>query len=255
MKEPPKINSLSGSFNVIAHRGASALAPENTMAAFRLALEAKANIIELDVHLSKDDEVIVIHDNTVNRTTNGRGRVKDLSLEELKELDAGRWFARSFAGQRIPTLEEVLQLPVNSAKINIELKGNLKEYPLLPQKVVAVIQKCNAQKRSVITSFNTEYLEKINALAPVLEIGEIHYMHFPHKWNSNVKKYASEINPLWFFVTRSFVTKAHSRGIRVHPWTINNRFVVSRLLGLGIDGMITNDPDRLFQVLNKKGIR
>ena len=255
MKKTSKINSLSGRFDIIAHRGASALCPENTIASFLLALEAKADIIELDVHLSRDDEVVVIHDNTVNRTTNGRGKVRDLGLDELKELDAGRWFARAFAGQKIPTLDEILRLPVNSAKINIELKGNLKEYPLLPFKVVEVIRKCDARKRTVVTSFNAEYLEKINELDPDQEIGEIHYMHFPHKWKSDVKNFASEINPQWIFVTRSFVERAHSVGIKVHPWTINNRFVVSRLLGMNIDGLITNDPDRLFSILKKKGIR
>lgn len=247
--------NLNGDFKVIAHRGASALAPENTISSLKLALEAQADIIEIDVHLSKDNQVVAIHDNTLNRTTSGRGRVRDFTLMELQELDAGSWFGKNFCGQYIPTLKEVLQLPTENAKVNVELKGSLKEYPLLPEKVVEVISGCDAANRCVITSFNSEFLEKINAIAPKLELGEIHYMHFPYKWNSRIKKFASEINPLWYFVSKSFVNKAHERGIRVHPWTINNKFVVSRLLKLNVDGMITNDPQRLVQILKERGLR
>jgi glycerophosphoryl diester phosphodiesterase len=240
---------------VIAHRGASAVSPENTIASFKQAIVAEADIIEMDVHLSRDDEVVVIHDSTLWRTTNGKGKVNDHSLDDLKKLDAGSWFNKDFFNERIPTLKEVLTLPVKSGRFNVELKGTLKEYPNLPERVVEAISSSGMVDKVVITSFNPEYLEMINRIAPDIEVGEIHYMHLAHKWKSNIKNFTSEINPLWFFVTRKFVRKAHAHGIKVHPWTTNNAFIISRLGRIGVDGIITNDPAKLIDIMKQKGLR
>jgi glycerophosphoryl diester phosphodiesterase len=234
---------------VIAHRGASALAPENTMASFQRALAAGADMIELDVHLSADNEVMVIHDPTLNRTTNGRGRVRDHSYRELSKLDAGTWFAEKFAGERIPLLAEVLELVQMPTKVNIELKGSPAHYSQLAARVVQTIRNCRAAKQTVVTSFDMDYLKAINKLAPEIQLGEIHYLHFPFKWRHQSKHIASEINPLWLFVTRGFVEKAHSNGMKFNPWTTANRYIVKRLLRLKVDGLITNNPQKLIAQL------
>lgn len=247
--------NLNKKIEIIAHRGASGITPENTIVSFLEAVKAGSDIIEFDAHLSKDNEVIIIHDNTVNRTTDGFGKIRELTLPEIKKLDAGSWFGAQFRGERIPTLDEILQKNFNGVKLNIELKGSLKEYNQFPEIVINKIRKYDAVKRVVITSFNTEFLKRVMALDSEISFGIISNFKIRNHWEISLKKNASQINPLWYFVNKSLVKNAHEHDVHIYPWTINKKYIVLWLLKMGIDGMITDHPEKLIKILKAKGLR
>ena len=158
----------------VAHRGASGHAPENTIAAYDLAVKMKADYFEVDVQRSKDGHLVIMHDTTVDRTTDGSGSVKDLTLAQLKQLDAGSWFSSAFAGEKIPTLEEVLdRYRGKGIKILIELK-NPSLYPGIEQQVVEALTKRNLDKRKdkvIVQSFDLESVQRFHQLLPTVPIG------------------------------------------------------------------------------------
>jgi glycerophosphoryl diester phosphodiesterase len=141
---------------VIAHRGASGYAPENTVSAFKKAIMMKADMIEFDVHLTKDGKVVLMHDKTVDRTTDGKGKVKEMTLKELKKLDAGLWFDKKFKGEKIPTLEKVLKKFKGKILFNIEIKSEGTE-----EEIVRLIKKYKLEKDVMVSSFNHQFLKKI----------------------------------------------------------------------------------------------
>src|SRR5699024_8402340 len=159
---------------IMAHRGASGNAPENTMAAFQLAVDEGADGIELDVHLSKDGEIVVIHDDTLNRTTNGTGNVHEKDLAELKTYDAGSWFDPKFSEERIPLLQEVIDILPESVFLNIEIKNSPIVHTGIEQKLVDLLGKNNRLNDTLISSFDHESLYTIKKLAPELKIGIIY---------------------------------------------------------------------------------
>ncbi|MFI8685891.1 glycerophosphodiester phosphodiesterase [Rossellomorea sp. NPDC077527] len=159
---------------LFAHRGVSGEAPENTLAAFKAAAESGAHGIELDVQLSKDGQIVVIHDETIDRTTNGTGYVKDMTWEQLRTYDAGSWFHPSFKGESIPSLEEVLDVVTahhDSMIINIELKNDQIDYPQLEEKVLDLLDEKGMKEQTIISSFNPESLRRVRQLDPDIEIG------------------------------------------------------------------------------------
>src|SRR2546427_1606284 len=155
-------------FLIIAHRGASSYAPENTMAAFDLALQMRTSHLEFDVHLTRDDHLVIIHDDTVDRTTNGTGPVAGQTLAALQTLDAGAWFGEAFAGARIPTLADVLTRYQGRAHLHIELKGHTVH---LPQRTVDFVHAHGMAQHVTFTSFQHPHLRKMRAYAPELPIG------------------------------------------------------------------------------------
>src|SRR5574337_1574840 len=161
------VSSFSMTLN-IAHRGAAALAPENTMAAFEKAVELGADAIELDLHVSRDGELVVIHDQTLDRTTNGHGPVHACNLQELRQLDAGRWFGESFAGQRIPTLAEVLDRFAGKVLLALEVKAGSAFFLDIEEKAIAVLRKYQAISQVAVASFDHYALLKLKELEPSL---------------------------------------------------------------------------------------
>ncbi len=159
---------------LFAHRGVSGEAPENTLAAFKAAAESGAHGIELDVQLTKDGQIVVIHDETIDRTTNGTGYVKDMAWEQLRTYDAGSWFHPSFQGESIPSLEEVLDVVTahhDSMIINIELKNDQIDYPQLEEKVLELLNEKGMIEQTIISSFNPESLKRVRELDPDIETG------------------------------------------------------------------------------------
>lgn len=234
---------------ILAHRGFSAAAPENTIAAFKAAIEAGADGFELDVHMTRDGELVVIHDETVDRTTNGTGWVKDLTLRELKELDAGLWFSPQFVNERIPTLGEVLELVRDSKHIvNIELKNNLLAYPGMEEKVIKEVEKLGMETVS-FSSFNHVSVYNLSQLHPSFKTGTLYDEPISDSWSYAKSLGASAIHPHHLLVTEEVVMRAHEYGIRVHPYTVDQEDEAKRLIGLGVDAIITNVPDRLKKLL------
>ena len=240
---------------VIAHRGFSGAAPENTLSAFRKAIEAGSDMIELDVHLSLDGEVVVIHDDTLNRTTAGKGRVSDYTLEELKRLDAGSWFSRAFAGERIPTLQEVLDLCRDRLRVNIELKaGDPGQYTVidLSDRSLREVEQAGMADHVLFSSFDPAAIKRIQMKKPGIPVALI----TARSWNSPAGL-AKEVcftilNCRSKTLNRNNLSRAHQEGLRVNVWTVNTEKEMAHFVSMGVDGIITNYPDRLVRVLQKR---
>ena len=234
----------------IAHRGASAAAPPNTLAAFRRAADLGADGVELDVHLSADGVPVVIHDFTVDGTTDGTGRVRDLPLAALRELDAGSRFDPAFAGERIPTLEEVFAEVGGRLLINVELKsmpGN--DYPGLEEAVAALVRRHGLADRVLVSSFNPFALRRFRRAMPEVPVGFL-YETAPLSRAARlaaalVRLRPQALHPWWGMITPAAVRRAHARGQRVVAWTVDDPAAMARLVEWGVDAIITNYPDRM----------
>lgn len=227
-----------------AHRGASADAPENTLEAFAKAIEAGADGVEFDVQLSSDNHPVVIHDETLERTTNGTGAVRDHTLAELLALDAsgGR---EGFAGARIPRLEEVLELIAGtSLRINLELKNSEVDYPGLEQIVLDAVMGAGLAERAVYSSFNPDSVRRIVGLAPIADVALIYSRPPVRALRAAIRLGASAVHPDRRFVPGAgWVERAHRRKLAVRPWVVNSPSRMRRLIGVGVDGFFTDVPE------------
>ena len=229
----------------VAHRGASGEAPENTIASFKRAIAQGADVIETDAQLSKDKEIVLLHDETVERTTNGRGRVCELTLKELKSLDAGSWFGKKFSGERISTLSEAIAIVRGKAKLDIELKG--KDH-LLPKEVVNLLKKETFIKKAIVSSFNHFFLKEVKRLEPPIITGLLFATPLQErKW-----KWADLILPRYNLITEDLVEKAHSKGLKIIAWTVDNPEEIRRLIDLEVDGIASNYPVLLTKILRQE---
>ena len=236
---------------IFAHRGASAHAPENTLAAFELALEQNADAIELDVKLSADGQVIVIHDPTVDRTTGSHARVKDLSLRELRALDAGTFFSEKFQGEKIPTLEEVFEAVGKRTFINVELTNYNTPRDQLVETVCNLIKKCGLQERVMFSSFFASNLSKARAYLPEVPRGLLAFGGPLGAWARSFGfAFGNDqaLHPYLKDVTPQQVQRVHRLKRRVHVWTVNAGEDMRRLFHWGVDGIFTDDPPLAVQV-------
>lgn len=230
---------------IFAHRGASLYAPENTLAAFKLAVEQGADAIELDAKLTADGEVVVIHDQTVDRTTEGTGKVNQHKIQELKRLDAGSHFDAGFKGEQIPTLSEVFETVGRSILINIELTNYGSPFDELPKKVAQLVVLHGMQDSVLFSSFNPLALRRIHSLLPETSIG---LLALPgglgalmrSRFNSIVPHHA--LHPEKRDVTPQLLERLHQNGKRVYVYTVNKAETMHHLFTIGVDGIITDDP-------------
>jgi len=251
------LTSWAGRFPVvvIAHRGFSGAAPENTLAAFSKAIETGCDMIEMDVQLSRDGEVVVIHDDTLDRTTNGKGKVSQHTLQDLKTFDAGLWFSPQFTEERIPALKEVLKLTCGKIPLAIELKkGDLGQYTIfdLADRALAEVEKAGCLDQVVFSSFDRTALERIlekNSRMPVAYI-----VNKP--WNSPLELTGKYPIPILScrqtVLTKDNLAEAHQAGLKVNVWTVDTEPEMELFMDLGVDGIITNHPDRAINVLKKR---
>ena len=213
------------------------------MPSFQLALEQGADAIELDAMLTGDGAVIVMHDNTVERTTNGRGVVKDMDVAALRELDAGGWFDVDFAGTRIPLLSEVLEAFAGRTMINIELKNDAAPFNALPERVAEIVRALNADESVFVSSFNPLALRRFHkamstvplgllALGGGTRLGRLAAGWVPH----------DALHPHRQAVTARLMQRARLAGKRVHTYTVNTLEEMQRLFALGVDAIFTDDP-------------
>jgi glycerophosphoryl diester phosphodiesterase len=236
----------------MAHRGASAEAPENTLAAFSKALAYRAAWVELDVQLSRDGVPVVIHDAKVDRTTNGQGRVKELTLKELKRLDAGSWFSGAYSGEPIPTLEEVLQLVKGKAKVNIELKQAANYYPGLEERAIRLIDEQGMVDDVVITSFDQFSVQKVKRIYKTIKTGIIVSGGVvdlvPHALYLGVDC----LSMAYPFITAQLYREARQFGLKMIAWTVDDMDEMARLKRIGKIMICTNNPQAYARY--KKGI-
>ena len=233
---------------IFAHRGASAYAPENTLAAFELAAKLGAPAIEFDVKLSSDRKVIIIHDPTLDRTTNGSGPVSKASLAALRELDAGSWKSATFRGEKIPLLEEVLEAVGRKVLLNIELTNYATPFDGLVPVVAELVKKHNLQERVIFSSFYFSNLLTAQRLLPDVARGflfEAGRDGWHQKFASRFMKLDAE-HPYTTDVTSELVQRLHASGRRVHVWTVNDPADMRRLSACAVDGIFTDDPPLAF---------
>jgi len=237
---------------IIAHRGASGLAPENTMAAFRLAAELGADWIELDIHQTADNRLVVLHDFTPRRTSRDSRPVKALSLKQIRKLDAGAWWDRRFRGQRIPTLEEVLEFAAGHIRIQIEIKRGSPFYSGIEKRLSDILRRFAAGRRAAVSSFDTEALESLRGINPGLSLGLL-----TRKTRSDdIIKEAKRLKVQSVHISShrlsgSILRKCHENSLPVYVYTVNRPSLMKRYLSMGADGLFTNYPDRMRELLRK----
>ncbi|MDI6755383.1 MAG: glycerophosphodiester phosphodiesterase family protein [Thermodesulfobacteriota bacterium] len=237
---------------VIAHRGFSGEAPENTLAAFQKAIETGSDMLELDVHLSKDKEVVVIHDETLERTTNGQGRVADHTLKELKKQDAGFRFGPQFSGERIPTLKEVLELAKGKILVNVEIKNPTHDRYLITEladRALQEVKNAGMLNQVIFSSFNPVSLERIKAREPRAWVALLYHNDWIFLREVTRGQSFPVLNLRRNFLTKEKIAKIHQEGMLVNVYTVDSEEEIDRFIGWGIDGIITNQPDRLIKIL------
>jgi len=233
-------------FMVIAHRGASSYAPENTLAAFDLAIRVGVRHIELDVHASRDGHIVVMHDDTLDRTTNGSGPVSNHTLAALRELDAGSWFGAAFAGERVPTFDDVLSRYGGRIHIHAEIKGHSAS---LSQQTADLVRQRGLVGHVTITSFQKVRLEEIRAHAPELARGWL----VPEVSDAVIAQARAmglrQICPRYGTVTAELVKRLHAEGWVVRAWGVATEALMQQVVAAGADGMTVNFPDTLIAYL------
>lgn len=218
----------------IGHRGAAGLEPENTLRSFQRAIALGCDMVELDVHVCKTGEVVVIHDATVDRTTNGHGRVADMTLFELQQLDAGK-------GEHIPTLEEVFRLVGGKARMNVELKsrGSAEAVARIMDQTTYI-----RDEDLLVISFHSQFLQTYRSLRPEANIGFVFW--WPWGWERQARRIqATTICAFFLIISRRMVDRAHALGLKIVAWTPNSSAHITALRALGVDGVATDFPDRV----------
>ncbi|MEE8311060.1 MAG: glycerophosphodiester phosphodiesterase [Candidatus Binatia bacterium] len=249
---------------LFAHRGASGRRPENTLESFAEGLDAGAELLELDVHATRDGQIVVLHDSTLDRTTDGAGPIRALSLSELRRLDAGYRFADDRAGFpyrgkgiRVPTLAEVFEA-FPGTPLNIELK---QDEPAIERGVIDLIERSGASERVLLAAAEDGIMKRIRAVAGGMltssAAGEV--VAFIEAAEDDTYRHpgaALQVPPFYGdieLVTAGFVDVAHRRGVEVHVWTLNDPAEIDRLLDLGVDGLMSDFPERLVTAVRARG--
>ncbi|MET3729706.1 glycerophosphoryl diester phosphodiesterase [Fictibacillus halophilus] len=248
----------------VAHRGASGYAPEHTITSYKMGEKMHGDYIEVDLQMTKDGELIAMHDETLDRTTNGTGQVKDFTLEEIKQLDAGSWFNEKYPeqakaeyeGLQVPTLEEVFETFGKNANYYIETKSP-EVYPGMEQKLVDVVNEYGINKdKLLVQSFSSESLLKMNEIDHSVKLVQLLDYTSPaeltDKEVQSIKQYAMGIGPNSDMIDQEYVQKAVQNGLEIHPYTVNEKEEMQKLIDWGVTGIFTNFPDLLHEVIKGK---
>ena len=261
-------------FVVIAHRGASGYAPEHTFAAYKMAMEMGADYIEFDLQQTKDGVLICLHDETLDRTTNVKDvfakresyYVSEFTIDEIKKLDAGAWFNKvypdkakdEYVGLKIPTIDEAIKFIEDngSGKFNYYIETKSPDiYPGMEEKLLEKLRLYNVNDKTIIQSFSSESLRKIRKMnnnIMLVQLNSSDDYTIPKLIESLdiIKNYANGIGPDRVLVDKNLINEAHKHNLLLHPWTVNEKMEMEKLLDLGVDGMFTNYPDVLISIFN-----
>lgn len=236
---------------VFAHRGGRMWAPENTMTAFANSLELGVDGIELDVQRCATGELVVIHDEDLSRTTNGVGLVLDTTFEELRRLDAGSWFDKEFRGEKVPLLSEVLELVDGRCTLNIEVKNAPVRYENIEEDLVSLLESYKHKETLIISSFDHYVLKRFQELAPDYQLAVLAdavMLDLPEYCRALKADY---FHPCIDTCRQDVVEGCHAAGIKVNPWTVNGRSAWGRAMNIGVDGIVTDDPEDLMVYLGR----
>ena len=234
---------------IIAHRGASNIAPENTLKAFKKAIEFRADYIEFDVHQSKDGEIVIMHDGNTLRTTGHFGIINRMALSDLKELDCGE-------GEKIPTLEEVIEVAKGKIGLNCEIKDRG-----IAEKIIKILRESDMVDTTIVSSFKHDILLKIQKLDSQIKLASLEPTRtgWIKSWITRkkllsvaIKNNFYAINPFYKLVNQKFVESSHKNNIKIFPWTVDSESTIKKLVKIGVDGIITNHVSRVKDILNNK---
>jgi len=234
---------------VIGHRGARGHAPENTMPSFRKALELGADWIELDVHITKDGRLVVIHDDSVDRTTDGSGLIASLTWDEIRHLDAGSWYDPAFTGAHIPLLEEVLEWARGRVPLIMEMKHAWQEKDDLVDRVVEAIRRHQMVEQVEVISFDHRMVRRVKELEPAISTGILYVAALADPIEVARAARADALHPQYSYVDGELVQEAHRAGLAVSPWVVNDPELARLLASWGVDSIGTDYPDRLVTAL------
>ncbi len=243
---------------LVGHRGAAGRAPENTMASFKLAQKLGADLVECDVHVSKDGRVIVIHDASLERTTDRKGRIKNLTAAQICRADAGAKYSKKFRGERVPLLSDLLSWAKNQQSrqglplgVVIEIKHHPVRYPGIEKKVVAEVLKHGMEERAILIAFDHAIVKRAKAVSQKIATGILYDKPLKNPFARAKAMKADAIFPRRNFVTKQLARKARKAGVAVATWTVNERPEMKRIVASGIDAITTNFPDILSPILGK----
>lgn len=236
--------------NNYGHRGASGYYPENTMLSFKKAIELGCDGIETDVQMTSDGVLVLIHDEMVNRTTDGTGLVKDYSFKGLEKLDAGSWFDGKYSSEKIPTAEELIILAKEkSIIINFEIKTGIVMYPNIEEQLIDLIFKYNMQNNVILSSFNHYSMVACKEICKEVKTGLLYMesLYEPENYCKSVG--ADALHPFFYAVNSDIIKNAHIQGLQINPFTVNEEIQMKNFISAGVDGIITNYPDKLRKLL------
>ena len=237
---------------VIAHRGANKYAPQNTLAAFKKAYELGCDGFETDVHITKDGKVVICHNYTIDETSTGKGKVADMTLDELKGYDFGSYYSKKFEGTKIPTLDEFLSFveTTDISVLNIEIKSPKEAETAIVKETIKAVKGHNLFDRLLISSFDPKLLIEAKMIDSKCKTGFLYSPKSPTLLQMAWRQLrftksigCDAVHPHHVFVNKKFVEDAHNMGIKVNPWTVDGVFTIDRLLKIGCDGIITDLPD------------
>lgn len=252
----------------VSHRGASGYAPEHTLLAYELGQQMKGDYIEVDLQMTKDGKLIAMHDETLDRTTNGSGPVKDYTLEEIKKLDAGSWFNErypeyakdEYVGLTVPTLEEVIQKFGKDARYYIETKSP-EVYPGMEEKLIEILNQYKLtgpnvpSSKVIVQSFSAESLKMVHELDPTIPLVQLLWYDTAAAITDaeleEYKTYSIGLGMNYNRIDEAYVQKVRQHGLLIHPYTVNEKEDMAKLLDWGVTGMFTNFPDRLQEVIRE----
>ena len=242
------LESLNPDTKITSHRGGALRAPENTLSALNYTWECGADYAEIDIQETKDKQLILLHDDSLKRITGLDKKVWEMTYEEIEELDAGSSFGKGYQGEKIPALEDVLNFCLGRLDLNIEIKYNGKNKGIV-QRVIQVIRENHFEEHCVVTSMNYRFLEEIKESAPEIRTGYIMTMSY-----GSISQVAAAdfFSVRYEYLTERFVREAHALGKEVHAWTVNYRGNIKRMLDMGVDNIITDDPALVRRVQNQE---
>ena len=242
---------------VVGHRGSAGTAPENTMASFTAAVEAGVDMVELDIRMTKDFHFVVMHDRRVDRTTNGKGNVWELTLQQLRFFDAGAWFSPRFQGERVPTLREVMDMLPDHVGLNIEVKtdGDPRSALALEESLMLIVREGRMSGRILISSFDHRHLARLHRLDPELRLGALY--HPVRDLPKTPSRIARTVGASAFICSRTqlrrkFVDDAHAHNIFIGVYGVNSLPHLMKVRGFRVDAVVTDFPEKMVRALRQR---
>jgi glycerophosphoryl diester phosphodiesterase len=240
---------------VVGHRGALGYAPENTMPSFEKGIACGADVLELDIHVSLDGKLVIMHDSDVNRTTDGTGPIEEMTLAQIKKLDAGKKFGIQYAGTRVPTLYELVDWARDKIPLAIEIKGDPFPTPGVEEKLIQLLREYNLILETIVISFHHECMRRIKTIEPALATGLLLMGELVNPIQVLKSSNADSLRPGWQYWSKDKVDLIHKEGYIASTWNADIQPVMDRLAPMHLASIGSNYPDKLREFIDKEGLK